>query len=353
MNNTDYTNVKNNKKIPELLIVLICSAILIYLSLFSIFPLISLPGIILFAAFSCLYSVILSCGKKASVLLVPLISLVLVSFAAATQGFDFNTLVKYANLIFALLAAIILFVCENKKSSKSVAFAAVTTVLSMYMCTFLVMLIYSIYEKCDINTISGAIEDAAKIVGDTYRDALTVLIAELPEGSVDTSLIRDITQSIRLSFKMSIPSAVVIFGMAVSALCVVLYKPLVSITGNKEKCLDGRIWTFALTRTSAVFFELIFTAYVLVTLFGSNFTMLSTLINLVSVLMVPFAYIGIRFVYNFFKAKTGKKLTGAVIIIAAFLILSVISGTSAFFMLASLIGASSTINKGRFKSNKE
>lgn len=347
-NNTEFSNKKTNKKIPELLIVIICSVILIYLSLVSLFPLISLFGIVLFSAFACLYSMLLNYGKKASVLTVLVVGFVATSVSAINTEFNLNALIQYANLVFPIACATVLMVCESKKASRSVSFASLTVSLCIYICTFLIMLVYSVYRKCDIATISIAIEEMAELIGDSYRNAVSTLSSELPEGTVDTSLVRNLAQTMELSFKMSLPSALVIYSMAISALCLVFYKPLTIFSGNKEKCIDGRIWRFELTRTSAVFFEIIFTAYILVTLFGSNITLLSALINLISVLMVPFAYIGIRSIYNFFKIRNGKKLTGILVVLSAFLILTAISGTSTFFMLAALIGASATLNKGRF-----
>lgn len=345
VNSINNNVTPKKKKVPGIIISLICAALLIYLSCFLTVPITNITGIVLFGVFCPLYSVLLSCERKLFALLPPALTIITISIMAGNV-FDFGTesILAYTNTVFTLLTAVVLSLCQMKNSTKSVTFAAVSVAISAYICSLLVMLVYFVYGKADLNTIYQAINETASLFGSVYKDTLTNILGEMPEGTIDSSVIKDMAKQIEVSMKISLPATVATFAMGISALCIIIYKPVVFFTRNEDECLQKRFWFFTLTRTSAIIFEILFLAYIVITLFGNNMTLMSAFMNLISVLTVPFAYIGIRYFYLFILAKTSKKLTGAVIIIIAFVLVSLLFGAGSFFTLSALTGSSSIIN---------
>ena len=345
VNNIDNNITPKKKKVPGIVLSLICAALLIYISSVEVIPITNMLGILLFCSFCPLYSVLLSCEKKVYAIIPP--ALAIVATAIMTGNFlDFgnDSILAYTNILFALLTAVILSLCQMKNATKSVTFAAVSVVISAYICSLLVMLVYFAYGKADLDTIYKAIDETASLFSSVYRDTLTNVLKDMPEAAIDSSVIRDFAKELKLSIRMALPATVAIFAMGISALCIILYKTYAIITGNGNECLEKRFWFFTLTKTSAVMFELLFLAYIVMMLFGNNLTLVSAFMNLISVLTVPFAYIGIRYFYLFILAKTSKKLTGIVMIIIAFVLISVLLGAGSFFTLCALSGSSSIIN---------
>lgn len=98
---------------------LACIALL-YVTHLSLYPLVDVLGLFALAAFSVLYAIILATGDIRFTPLPPVVcALSLLARAAFGDGFTVHAAHGFANLIFVLLAALVLYACAVKKRKKA------------------------------------------------------------------------------------------------------------------------------------------------------------------------------------------------------------------------------------------
>lgn len=341
----DNKNAVPVKTVGDGFLCLLAVVSILYISIFSVFPVAEIGGFIAFVLFAGVYSVMLS--KKNSVFcLIPIIC----AFAAITvqafvseNGFTLVTVLKYTNVLFTLIAAACLFVCAKKKVCASVTFAAGTVVSSLFVVTSALFLVFDICGNVFPATVITAIDKMADLLGNAYGDLFeNILIAAGEKPSL--AEIKTLTDSIVLTIKATLPSVIIIYSMAFSACAFAMYKFFVRISGAQKECTEGRQIIFNMSAVSSVVFEIVYLIYLFFMIFGGNTAIYAAIMNLVYVMSVPFAYIGIRQINSKIMNKIPGKLISKLIIAVALFVLVGLIGPMIFSFIA-LYGASVELKK--------
>lgn len=107
-----------------------------------------------------------------------------------------------------------------------------------------------------------------------------------------------------------------------------------------EECLGTNMRRFSVSPTAAVMYEVVFFIYVILMFFSKNMVLNVAFMNLINVLKVPFAYIGLRYFHSILSGKFNSKVASFVLIAVLCVVLSLFFGGS-IFTFAALFGASS------------
>jgi hypothetical protein len=265
---------------------------------------------------------------------------------AVAGGFTLSVWLRFTNVLFALVIAYCIHRCTIEKASRSKTFAVISGASAVYILTTLLFVVYDIYGNISFETVRTAVDSAADIFGKTYRVALEYALEGKGGDSVEVRrMVKALSENMALSVKASIPSSIVIYGMVFSALSAAVYGYTVRAAGMMSECFDGRNWHFSMSKVSCVMFELIYLAYIVVMLFSDSLVLNSALMNIISVLTVPFAYIGMRHFYGILNRKIQKKVVSAVILAVIIFILMMLTGGTLIFTFIAFVGSSVEFKK--------
>ena len=351
LNNPNNENINNNGQHGKTGGILICmllsTVLLLYISLFTVFPIMQLTGLVALAIFCGCYSVILKKASFVPCVIVPGISVAAIFFISGYQGrFDSVTFACCMNLAFAVILSAVLNGCTVKKSSGGTTFVALSVTAAVYIAVLLLFVVYEMYGSIGLSSVQKAINEACAFVGKTFTDMSSVSVpfenAEQLEMYKDA--IREMGKTMQAVFKLTFPSVFANFAMLTAALIYICYKPFVKLAGLEKECFEDRVWRFEVSYVSAILFEIVFFVYMILSFFSQNAVLNVAFMNLVSVLTVPFAYIGLRHIKGLLKKKLDSGFGAVAIIVTVTLCLMLLFGSS-IFMLAALVGASSVTNK--------
>lgn len=343
-------NTENRKNTMQIVYCIMCTLFLFYVTM--------LPSVMMldtFAAFGlfCVCHSVLLARKNFILCIIPCaVSVVAIAVSAGiTGGFTSLDFIRFALVAFALAVSALLNGCSEKKTSGGVTFVLLTVAMTSLIIVFLLTLIYEIYGSINVEIIRGSITSFAKFFGDIMREAYSsgIIIEDANLASQYTSTVAQYVNSMEFMLKTAWPSMISTTGMLMAAFVFVLYKPTVKLAKMEDKCLEARVWKFGFSRISAVFFEIVIFAYLILSFFSNNAVLNIACMNLISVLMLPFAYIGFRHVTGILKRKFNSKIAAVIVVcISSFVLFVLLQGS--VLILASLIG-SSAIFRESIKSN--
>ena len=341
-NNTEY---KSNP-VGLLVLCLISTILLLYVSYLTVLPFMDFAGIIAFGALCASYSVLLRKGIFLTYVIPPAVSIAVITFIYTPTGiFSPDALMCYITLIFAIIVSAVANICAHKKSSYGTSFTAIAVSVAVYICTVLLFLVYNKYNSLSIEILKNALNDTAALIGSIFSQFLEELPPELStEAAQYKELFEMYGKNMETRFKLTFPSMIAVTAMSIAAIVNIFSKPFAKFSGTENEYLEGRTLSFEMSGTSAICFEIVYFAYVIILLFVDNFMLQTAFVNLVSVLTFPFGYIGLRYIARKLKNTTGSKLAAVAITTISAVILSVLLGGS-IFMLAALIGSSSINRK--------
>ena len=338
---------QKNKPFAMLLYLVISTLVLLYITMFTVFPMMQLTGIIALGVFCCCYSLLLKKGNFIVCLIAPGISVAAITFVAGSNG-DFGPAVaaSYINLIFAMIVSAFLNGCTVKKASGSVTFVGMAVCFSVYVVSLLAVVVYDLYGSVSVEAAKKAINECGAFI----RQMFSTIPEGLPNGINESfgeeykKMLSELGKTMEMTFKLTFPTLIANVAMFASAVVFILYKPAAKFAGMANECFEERQWKFNLSVASAVLFEIVFFIYIILSFVSVNAVLKIAFINLVSVLTVPFAYIGLRHLTDILTKKTGTKLAAIVIIACASAFLVLLLGGS-IFTLAALIGSSHITKK--------
>lgn len=347
MNNTSTENRKNTMQIVYCLL---CTFLLFYVTMLP--SALMLDTFVAFGVFCVCHSVLLA-RKNFLLCIIPCaLSVVAIAVSAGISGrftvVDFTRLVLFA---FALAVSAALNGCAVKKASGGVTFVLVTVLMSLLVITSVITVFYEFFGGISVDIINKGLAS----FNDFYRKVLLdAAMVGVPAGDEATYIAYSKWANTHMNFvvntiKTSWPSMIAVTGMFMSAFVYILYKPAVKLAKMQDECLSERQWRFSFSKITAVFFELVFFAYLILSFFSKNAVLNISFMNLLSVLMLPFAYIGIRHIAGILKRKFGSKIAAVVVVFVATFILFVLLQGSVI-ILASLIGSSAILHE---KSNDD
>lgn len=324
---------------------IVSAAALFYASFVSAVPLLDLFGVLAIVVFAVCYSAVLANGNFLLCLLPPAVSAAAVFADAGYNGSV--TLVFFlqcTDILFMMLIAVCINACAVKKIGGCTAFVWLTALTSLFAAVTLLFFVYDIYGNIGLETVKGAIEDLADFFGNAVRASYQAMQSGLGSSAVGDAVSassESLAVSMENSIRVNLPSVVIMYGMFVSALCMIFYKYAVKFAGLEEICLYNRNYRFTVSKTSAVIFEIQILVYIIAVLFFDNFAVKAAFSNLISVLTLPFAYIGLRALTYFIANKISSKAAAKAIVIATSAALAMFFGSS-LLMFAALGGASFT-----------
>ncbi|MBQ8758820.1 MAG: hypothetical protein IJZ20_03910, partial [Clostridia bacterium] len=164
LNNNENEQINNHVKDGKtggiLLCFIISTALLLYISLFTVFPVVSFTGIVALAVFCGSYSTVLNQASFVPCVAVPGISVAAIFLVSGSRGsFDSVTLVCCINLAFAVILSAVLNGCAVKKASGGVTFVALSVASAVYIAAFLLFAVYEAYGNIGADTVAKAIND--------------------------------------------------------------------------------------------------------------------------------------------------------------------------------------------------
>ena len=341
----DNKNAVSKKTVGNGFLCLLAVVSILYISIFSHFLLAEIGGFIALSVFSCVYSILLSKKCKLSCI-IPLpfaVAAIIIPFFIPGYGFSVVTVLKIANVLFALLFSGVLYICANKKACASATFAAVTVVGTLYFAVCVLFIVFSFFGNFYPDTIISAIDKMADFIGNAYGDFFENILIQAGEKP-SLAEIKTLTDSIVLTIKATLPSVIIIYAMAFSACAFAIYKFFVRISGAQKECTDNRQIIFNMSAVSAVVFEIVYLIYLGFMIFGGNTAIYAAIMNVVYVMSVPFAYIGLRQLNSKIKTKIPGKFASKIIIAAGVFVLVGLLGPMIFSFIA-LYGASVELKK--------
>jgi len=321
---------------------LACIALL-YVTHLSLYPLVDVLGLFALAAFSVLYAIILATGDIRFTPLPPVVcALSLLARAAFGDGFTVHAAHGFANLIFVLLAALVLYACAVKKAQKSVMFAVLCAVYTVFLAEHVAFSVNAAYGSMSLAAFEKALDDFAAAISTLFQNALSGT-ASLAGVSAEEAA--SLGETLNLSVRLSLPTLVVNFSMIASALTLLLYKPIVRASHAEKDFLDGRNFRFSLSTVSVVMFYVSYFVYLIASFTASGSAVFVTFMNLSAILTYPFAWIGLRFLYTLLCAKL-KSRAGSIALLAVVLPLAgmFLGLGGLLFTFLAFIGASSQLN---------
>ncbi len=343
MDTQNINSASNKKTFMQLVFCFVCIALLLYISLFTLIPFVELTGLAALGIFCACYSVILKKGNFFLCILVPAVSVAAVAFIAGSRGqLDASVLASCINIVFAVVLSAVLNGCAVKKATGGATFVSLAVTAAIYVIAMFSAIIYDVYGSISIEIIKKSIIDAAEFLGSMFSS----VPIELPfDGNTELfneykAMMLEMAETVKMTFRLTVPFLIGMLAMTTSAFIFIMYKPFVKLSGMYDECLSERAWKFTLSTSSAVIFEIIFFVYILISFFSANSVLLIAFMNLVSVLSVPFAYIGLRHIVGALRKKTNSKLVSVAIVAAGTVVLMLLLGGS-IFTLAALIGSSS------------
>lgn len=354
-------NTTNNQRGKTGVIVaytLLSALLLLYTSFFSVVPLADLFGVVATVAFSACYSVLLANASFTLCLIPPAASVAVIFASAGSTGeFSIVSALMCVNLVFSVLLAVCLNASAVKKVDGGVTFVALSAVTTAYVTAVLLFFVYDIYGSVDLTTVKKAISDVGSFMGNTVRSVSSVAVLPTSADSVsayDESLldsIETVARSLEATIIMHTPALVVTYAMFISALCLVAYRPFVRIAGLQTECLYGRNYRFTVSKTSAVAFEILVFVYIVVLFASENDVIRSAFVNLVSVLTLPFAYIGLRTFMYYLANKISSIIGAKAIVIAGTFVILMFLGSSVLMFVA-LCGSSAVVRTHFAENNR-
>ncbi len=344
MNTNNVGTACAEKKLSVWVLCIAATVFLVYIAAFPLIPMADLLGVAALLVFSAVYSLIFAKNSLLA-LCAPLAAAVgTVLGAAVIDGFTIAVWLRFANVLFAVVIAYCIHRCTQSKASRSKTFAVISGAGAIYILTTLLFVVYDIYGNINFETIRTAVDSAADFFGKTYRSMLESALDSGDDPEM-RRMVRVLAENMALSVKASIPSSIIIYGMVFSALSAVVYGGTVRVAGMMKECFDGRNWHFGMSKVSCVMFELIYLAYIVVMLFSDSLVLNSALMNIISVLTIPFAYIGIRHFYGLMNRKVPSKVMSAVIIAAIIFLLMMLTGGTLIFTFIAFVGSSVEFKK--------
>ena len=341
MNTNNVDTIRTEKKLSVWVLCVAAIVLVMYIAAFPLMPMADLLGVAALLVFTSVYSLIFA-RKSYLALCAPIAAAVgTVLGIAIVDGFTLSVCLRFANVLFAVVTAYCIHRCTKAKASRSKTFAVISGAGAVYVLTTLLFVVYDIYGSISFETVRTAVDSAADYFGKTYRVMLEYALEDKGGDSVEVRrMVKALAENMALSVKASIPSSIVIYGMAFSALSAAVYGKTVRVAGMMKECFDGRNWRFSMSKVSCVMFELIYLAYIVVMLFSDSLVLNSALMNIISVLTVPFAYIGIRHFYGILRRKVPGKVMSAVIIAAIIFLLMMLTGGTLIFTFIAFVGSS-------------
>lgn len=346
MNSNNVDTARAEKKLSVWVLCVAAIVMIMYIAAFPLIPMADLFGVAALLVFTAAYSLMLA-KKSLLALCAPVAAAIgTVLGIALMEGFTLAVWLRFTNVLFALAIAYCIHRCTVAKTSRSVTFAVITGAGAVYILTTLMFVVYDIYGSLSFETIRTAVNSAAEVFGNTYRVALEYALEGKGGDSVEVRrMVKTLADNMALSVKASIPSSIVIYGMVFSALSAAVYGYTVRISGMMRECFDGRNWRFSMSKVSCVMFELIYLVYIIVMLFSDSLVLNSALMNIISVLTVPFSYIGIRHFYGILSGKLRRKLMSAVLLAVIIFILMMLTGGTLIFTFIAFVGSSVEFKK--------
>lgn len=356
MDNQSNQNIENNEnavlensdKGPRIWVSLVIACLLIaYIAAFCTVPLGNLIGFAAFAGFAVVYSSLITSGSLVCAVIPPFVGLAAAMISEHLMaGAGYTLAMQFFNVPVAVAMGAALYFCNRRKAKKSVVFATVSVFGTLSLAVAVIAAVYIAYGALSSEILSGAVADFADAIGDTYKEILTAAAADIAQNAEVAKMIDSVSKSIALSMELNFVSILAVYGMMFGAFTVIIYKPIAKLMGCEERIFKDRDWIFSLSGVSAVFFEIIFAVYVFSVLLSENIVILGAFINLVNVLVYPFGYVGIKYVYGLLKTRMSSGLTAALIIAAVALVSAFVTGLNTFVMVAALVGSSSVFKNG-------
>lgn len=354
---------KSGKPVVLLIYCIISTVLLLYLGLFTAFPILDFAGIASIGVFCSCYSVLLKKGYFVLCMIPAGVSLAAVIFMYGSKGaYGTAMLAAIFNIAFPFLLAALLNAGVERRASTGAVFALLSATGAVYISALLLLVIYEFYGNVSADTVGRAIKDAAEFLGSLFSNPPD-MTAFMPEGGAElakeyekataeyAAVFAELGKTVELTFKLTVPSIIATSGMLCSAVIFILYKPFVKLAGLAEECFGGKKWVFDVTPLSAVLFELVFIAYLILSFFSGNAVLNMAFVNIVSVLTLPFAYLGLKSLSAILTEKLGSRVAGIAIVTVGFAVLLLLLGGS-ITTLAALIGASS-VTRRAIENNQE
>ena len=359
MQDQPLSNVSSvsSEKPPYISCLLACLALL-YVTHLSLFPLFDLFGLCALAAFCVLYSVLFVTSDIRFVPLAPTVCALSLAVRGFLSGFTTDIAAGFVNLIFAVLAALALYVCTSFKASKSVCFAVLCVCFAALLASHAVFLIFNLYGSFSFEILSQAIDALDANVGEMFATLTQNLSSPASlTGAVPTveptQGNQQLLQTLVVSVRASIPSFAVCFAMIGSALTLLIYRPIIRALHAEKMCLEGRNWRFSVSTVSVIMFYVSYIVYFITGLSSQSGFVFAAFMNLSTILTYPFAWLGLRFLYALLYAKTKSKAAGVGILAVGLLLIGMFLGLGGLlFTLLAFIGASAQFNeniRGRFE----
>lgn len=341
----DNKNTFSGRSVSDGFLCILAVISILYISVFPRMLLLEVGGLIALTVFSCVFSILLS--KQCSFLCAIPIPFAVVAIVAPVlvPGFDSLpvTSLKISNVLFAFITAGALFSCAKKKARASTTFATLTAAGTLYYIVIALFIVFLNFGNIFPNTIVTAINN----MDEAFRIAYENMFASLSASSGENTSLADmraLIDDLVFSIKATLPSFIIIFSMVFSAFVFIFYKFFVKISAAQKECTQDREMKFNMTPVSCIVFEIVYLVYLIFMIFGTNDTLYAAVMNLVYVLTVPFAYIGIRQIYSKLSAKIKSKFLAVLLIIVVLFILFGLAGPVIISFIA-LWGASLELNK--------
>lgn len=347
MDTQNINTTSNKKTFMQIVFCVVCTALLLYISLYTLVPFIELTGLVAIGIFCACYSILLKKGNFFICIIVPAVSVATVSFIATSRGqFDASVLASCINIVFAVVLSALLNRCAEKKANGGSTFTTLAVTAAVYVIAMFSAIIYDIYGSISIAIIKKSIIDASEFLGSIFASVPSGIV---PDGDTELfneykSMVLEMAETVKMTFRLTVPFLIGMLAMTTAAFIYVMYKPFVKLSGMTDECLGERAWKFSLSAPSAVIFEIVFVIYIIVSFFSGNSVLLLAFMNLVSVLTVPFAYIGLRHITDSLRKKIANRFICGIIVAAGTFVLMLLLG-GGVFTLSALIGASSLTRK--------
>jgi len=342
---------KSGKPAVLLIYCVISTVLLLYLGLFTAFPILDFAGIAAMGVFCSCYGVLLKKGYFALCIIPAGASLAAVIFMYGSQGaYGTEMLASVFNIAFPFLLAAFLNAGVERRASTGAVFALLSATGAVYISSLLLLVVYEFYSGINVDIIGRAIKDAAEFLGSLFHNPPDIA-SFMPDGGAELAssydkfaaeyeaVFAELGKTVELTFKLTVPSIIAMCGMLCSAVIFILYKPFVKLAGLEKECFDGKKWVFDVTPLSAVLFEIVFIVYIILSFFSGNAVLNVAFMNIISVLTPPFAYLGLKALSGIVGAKLNSKVAGIAVIAAGFAVLLLLLGGS-ITTLAALFGVS-------------